>query len=254
MPDSPEYLKKKAQLSQILTIYGRKPVLEALKQINLPCLRLHLAESNKQAKILSDVLALADQRQIDINYHDRLALSRISKNSKQDQGICLDIHCPKHNRLEDFLKYHHKGRLLALDRITNPQNLGMIIRSACAGQIDGIILPDKGCAKLDALVVKASTGTVFKAPIIRCKDLKSALIKCQQNNTFIVGLSSCSQTPLQTFQEPQSVIYVLGNETEGLSSEIQQLCDNEVVITMNNDVESLNVAVTASLIAFRGII
>ncbi|MGH1485427.1 MAG: TrmH family RNA methyltransferase [Cellvibrionaceae bacterium] len=258
--DSPEYLKKKALFQQLLTIYGRKPVLEALQTKSLPCFRLHLAESNKPAPIIKELKALAEQQNIEIVYHDRQALSRISKNSKQDQGVCLDIRCTSHQDYRAFLKSHkdikpgHSTqtiRLLALDRITNPQNMGMIIRSACAGNIDGILIPEKGSAKLDALVIKASTGTLFKAPLLKCDSLDQALVSCKEAGAAIIALSGEAQLALADFKEPQFTVYVLGNETEGVSKTISSLCDTSVHIPMNNQVESLNVAVTASLLAFR---
>ncbi len=144
-----------------------------------------------------------------------------------------------------------KFTLLALDGITNPQNLGMIIRSACAGNIDGILLPQQGNAQIDPLVIKASAGTVFRAPILRCKKLVDALQEFKNNKTLICSLSSHAKNTLKEFNPEASCIYVLGNETEGVSQEINKLCNTSVSIPMNNGVESLNVAVTAALIAFR---
>lgn len=256
LKDSPEYTKKKSFYRQLLTLYGRKPVLEALQDNSLNCFRLHLAESNKPAPIIKELENLAKSKQIEILYHDRLSLSRISKNSKQDQGVCLDIHCPKHVDFTEFLKSHsqQKLRLIALDRITNPQNLGMIIRSACAGNIDGILIADKGSAKLDSLVIKASAGTFFKAPILRCSSLEEALKQAKLNGASIIGLSGYGKTPLAALNESEFSIYILGNETEGMSKSIEKLCTDSIFIPMNNNVESLNVAVTASLLAFKGII
>ena len=146
----------------------------------------------------------------------------------------------------------NKLRLLALDRVTNPRNLGMIIRSATAGSIDGILLPAKGCAKLDSLVIKASAGTVFRAPVLRCDTLIAALEECKNSGARIVGLSIQSQIPIGDFGEPDFVVYVLGNETEGMGKSVEACCTDLVYIPMRNNVESLNVAITASLIAFRG--
>jgi len=253
--DSPEYLKKKQLLKQIITIYGRKPVLEILsdKNINIYC--LHLAESNKQQGIINDIISLAQQRDIEIKYHQRQQLSHISKNSKQDQGVCIDVLCPKHADLEAFLRSSSQStspiRLIALDRITNPQNLGMIIRSVCAGAIDGLIIPEKGCAKIDSLVIKASAGTVFKAPILRSPSLSTALVESRRNGASLYGLSSHATVSIsQAFNDP-FIVYILGNETEGMSKEVSQMCDELISIPMNNHVESLNVAVTASLLAFK---
>ena len=84
-------LKKKAGI----TLYGRKPVLEALSDPALSIYRLHMAKSNRPTRIISEILTLAASRKVTVIEHDRLSLSRISKNSRQDQGVALDIICPK---------------------------------------------------------------------------------------------------------------------------------------------------------------
>lgn len=252
--DSEAYQQKKQFFNQVVTLYGRKPVLEILNDKSLNIYRIHLADSNKTQGIIQEILTIAQQRSIDVLYHDRQALSRISKNSKQDQGVCIDVLCPQHKPYQDFLAdlpQKKTLRLIALDRITNPQNLGMIIRSVCAGDIDGLLIPEKGCASIDSLVVKASAGTLFKAPLLHCKKLTDSLQTFQQQGAKVYGLSSHSAEPIHRKNDDDFIIYVLGNETEGMSPEIAKLCDRRIFIPMNNQVESLNVAVTASLLAFK---
>jgi 23S rRNA (guanosine2251-2'-O)-methyltransferase len=251
--DSQAYLDKKKFFDGILTIYGRKPVLEALQDKSTHIHRLHLADSNKSASIIEEITKLAKAKGAEVVFHSRQALSRISKNASQDQGVAADLICRGFQTHEHFLQQNtnKKFTLLALDGITNPQNLGMIIRSACAGNIDGILLPQHGSAQIDPLVIKASAGTVFRAPVLRCASLISALNDFKQQGTLICSMSSHAKSELKEFIPTQACIYVLGNETEGVSKEITQLCDQHVRIAMNNGVESLNVAVTAALIAFK---
>jgi 23S rRNA (guanosine2251-2'-O)-methyltransferase len=255
--DSQEYQQKKKFFNQIVTLYGRKPVLEILNDRSLNIYRLHLASTNKPQGIIADILRIAEQRNIEVSYHDRQQLSRLSKNSKQDQGVCIDILCPQHKPYQEFLSSPPTDkpiRLIALDRITNPQNLGMIIRSVCAGSIDGLLIPEKGCASIDSLVVKASAGTLFKAPLLHCTTLTNALTDCQEHGAKVYGLSSHSSESISKKSTDRFIIYVLGNETEGMSPEISRLCNKTIFIPMNNNVESLNVAVTASLLAFKDVL
>jgi 23S rRNA (guanosine2251-2'-O)-methyltransferase len=254
MSDSPEYQQKKAFFDQLLTIYGRKPVLEALQDQSLNIYKLHLADSNKEGGIIEQIKTLAAQRHIPIQWHERTALSRISRNSKQDQGVAADIELEKRLSVAQFLQQQPASqpfRLLALDGITNPQNLGMIIRSACAGHIDGLVIPRKSCAALSPLVIKASAGTLFKACLIHCENLQQGLQQLKSHATLCT-LSSHAQQSLFDYRPNGSVVYVLGNETDGVSAEINRLADHTLAIPMNNGVESLNVAVTAALIAFHG--
>ncbi|WP_444946362.1 TrmH family RNA methyltransferase [Microbulbifer sp. VTAC004] len=257
MKDSSEYLKKRAFYDSLLTIYGRKPVLEALEDPSLPVHKLHLASSNRRDQLISRMEALAEERQVEIVHWDRKGLSRISKNSRQDQGVALDLALPHYSTCEGFLQQRQGDNnkkpyeLLALDGITNPQNLGMIIRSACAGGIDGIILPRKGCAQIDPLVIKASTGTLFKTRILRCETLANTLGEFRKAGARVCGLSSHAQLTLAEVTGEVPTIFVLGNETRGVSEAVSNQCNELLRIPMHNDVESLNVAVTAALISFR---
>ena len=249
---SPSYKEKKAFFDKLLTIYGRKPVLEALEDRNLNIYKLHLADSNKSGGIISEIINLAEQRNITIQWHDKKALSRISRNSKQDQGVAADIQLDKHQSVDEFLASTNNKpfKLIALDSITNPQNLGMIIRSVCAGYVDGLIIPRKGCAALSPLVIKASVGTLFKAHLLHCENLVEGL-RALKSQADICTLSSHAKQSLFDFQPESSVVYVLGNETEGVSEAVAKLSNQQLAIPMNNGVESLNVAITAALIAFN---
>ncbi len=253
MSDSDEYLEKKRFFNQLLTVYGRKPVLEALQESSTQVHRLHLADSNRPGGIVAEIIALAEKKNAEIIYHDRQSLSRISRNSKQDQGVAVDLLCSGYQDYRDFLNSGEAARseIIALDRITNPQNLGMIIRSVCAGGAKALLLPEKGCAKLDALVIKASAGTLFRAPILRCKNLANALQEFRDSGSEIYGLSSHAKDQLKEVSAKGGKVFVLGNETDGVSKEVADQCNRLISIPMNNGVESLNVAVTASLLAFR---
>ena len=251
--DSVKYLEKKRFFDSLMTVYGRKTVLEALQDPSTCVYRLHLAKSNKAVGIIDEILELAKSKGAEIVFHERQALSRISKNAAQDQGVAADLQLQGYQGYDQFIaaNKNKKYTLLALDGVQNPQNLGMIIRSACAGNIDGILLPQKGNAQIDPLVIKASAGTVFRAPLLRCKDLKGALKDFQQQGAIVCVLSSHAKLELKKFSPAASCIFVLGNESEGVSKEVENLSDEKVCIPMNNGVESLNVAVTAALIAFK---
>lgn len=242
---------KTDQRQRLLTLYGRKPVLEALQNRDLEIYRLHLADSNRREGILLEIEKIARERNIDIRHHSKLELSRISKNSQQDQGVAIDIQPPGFEGFSDFMQnLPERFSLIALDGITNPQNLGMIIRSACAGHITGILLPTKGCARLDALVIKASAGTLFKARIIHCENLPAALLEMKQSGSEICLLDSHGQDSLYSYRPGQQVVYVLGNETSGPSESVRSIPHRALHIPMNNGVESLNVAMVATLISF----
>ncbi len=248
--DSVEYLAKKAFFDKVITIYGRNAVLEALEDESIAIHKLHLAKSNRATEQLKRVQSLAKRRGIEVAYHEKRALSRISKNAKQDQGVALDI-VLEHSLSEDaFLEQHDSFRVLALDGIHNPQNLGMIIRSATAGNIDAILLPTKNAAQISPLVIKASVGTLFKMPIIKTKSLVKSLEKFKSKKSAIYTLSSHAKNSYKEIEYKAKTVFILGNESEGVSRELEALSTVSIAIPMNRGVESLNVAVTASLLAF----
>ncbi|AKF25007.1 RNA methyltransferase [Sulfurovum lithotrophicum] len=250
MNDSPEYLAKKAFFDKVLTIYGRNAVMEALKDEDVTIHKLHLSKSNKDASVLEQMKKIASKRGIEVQYHDKSSLSRISKNAKQDQGVALDIILEHFGDEKDFISKNTNYRIIALDGVTNPQNLGMIIRSCAAGNIDAILLPTKGAAQISPLVIKASVGTLFKMPIIKTSNLKETLKHFRKEGASLYTLSSHADKSYKEQTYSEKTIFVLGNESEGVSPAIERLCNASIAIPMQRGVESLNVAVTASLLAF----
>lgn len=238
--------------ANLFTLYGRQPVLEALANPAILPFRLHVAESNREGGSLADILTLARERDVPVSTHTRLALSRISRNGKQDQGVALDIHVPTlqpASTLPDRLRRKHLT-LLALDGITNPQNVGMILRSVAAGGLDGVIIPRRGCARLDSLVIKASAGTFFRTPIYPCEQLADTLHGLVTAGAELCLMAADARQSLFAWQPAGSAIYVLGNETEGVSKAIRALPHTTLAIPMANGVESLNVAMAATLVAY----
>jgi len=247
LKDSQEYIDKKAFFEKIITLYGRNVVIEVLQDSSVAVHKLHMAESNKTDGVIKTILSLAKSRKIEVSFHDKNALSRISKNAKQDQGVAIDIMTQSYQNAREIQNLS-SYRLIALDGIQNPQNLGMIIRSCAAGNVNGIILPKKSSAKISPLVIKASAGTLFKLPIYFCNTLEDVLPNL--SDTKIYSLSSHAKNSIYDVEASDKSIFVLGNESDGVSSEVEKLCNDSISIPMQRGVESLNVAVTASLIAF----
>jgi 23S rRNA (guanosine2251-2'-O)-methyltransferase len=210
--------------------------------------KLHLSKSNRIDETIEEILALAEARGVDVKYHTKDSLSRISKNSAQDQGVALDVEAQNYRNAQAIQNDFPKGfRLLALDGINNPQNLGMIVRSAAASKMDGIILPKKNSTKLSPLVMKASAGTLFKIPIYYCETLSDVL---PLEDTSVITLSSHAHDDIYSLVIPSRAVFVLGNESEGVTAEIEALSTTRVSIPMHRGVESLNVAITAGIVAF----
>lgn len=248
MNDSPEYLEKKRFFDSLITLYGRNVAVEVLRDDAVQIHKLHLSKSNRTDETIEEIMALAEMRGVEIKYHTKESLSRISKNSAQDQGVAIDVVSQNYRSASAIATdLPDSFRLLALDGINNPQNLGMIVRSAAASKIDGIVLPRRNSTKLSPLVMKASAGTLFKIPIYYCEDLSEILTL---SDTAIITLSSHAKDDIHSLKIPSRSIFVLGNESEGVSDAVMRASTHSVSIPMYRGVESLNVAVTAGIVSF----
>ncbi len=251
----PTWAQQRELFDDMITLYGRKTSLEILKNTDLKVFRLHLATSNKPAPVISEIKQLAASRNIEIRIHSKKNLSHISRNARQDQGIAIDLIAPQYRNLEHLIKSDLKpgAEYILVDRITNPQNLGMIIRSVAASPMAGLILPAQGCATIDPLVYKASAGCLLKTNIYRCQTSLEGALALQEKGYQLIGLSADGQLRLNELDNDTPKIMMLGNESKGLSAELQGACDHLLGIPMANTVNSLNVAVTAGIIAFHRI-
>lgn len=249
---SEDYARRKAAFERCLTVYGRKTVLEALQSPGVRCERLHLARSNREAPILEEILDLARSRGAEIHLHDRHELARISRHAREDQGVAADIAWPGYQALESLLgRQPPPGAcLIAVDGITNPQNLGMLIRSATAGGCLGIVLPREGGCDLGPLAIKASAGTVFRATILRCRRLSEGLESLSRHGWLVSALRADAPRSLFGGTDARPRVFVLGGESGGVGKEALALAAEHLSVPMAGGVESLNVAVTAALVAY----
>ena len=152
--------------------------------------------------------------------------------------------------LQRWVHPSNEFKAVLLDGITNPQNVGMIIRSCCAAGINAIFYPKRSVAALGPLVIKGSAGTLFNAPIIQCEDARFTAQSLQACGFDIAVLDSHAETSLFDFKPAKPTVYVLGGETDGVDNTIKNAASVSLRIPMTNNVESLNVAVTAALVAF----
>ena len=140
--------------------------------------------------------------------------------------------------------------MLVLDRLTNPSNVGMILRSATAAGLDGILLPRRGLPAIDPLMIKASAGVAFRAPVLRSGTVEEGCDALQGAGFAVLGLDAGGPS-LHDADLPRRVALVLGNETDGLSDTIRPHLDGVLGIPMHGGVESLGVASAGAVAAFE---
>src|ERR1700712_3568626 len=152
-----------------ITVYGRKPVLEALDDQDLRVDKVILAEGLRGGPV-REILDAARDRGVPVQRASAHRVKVLAGNGRHDQGVLADVVAPRMAPVAEFLAELAPGApapVLVLARLTTPSNVGMILRSSTAAGLDGILLPRRGVPAIDPLVVKASAGVAVRAPVLR---------------------------------------------------------------------------------------
>jgi 23S rRNA (guanosine2251-2'-O)-methyltransferase len=231
---------------RFVTVYGRKPVLEALADDAIEIDKVLLAD-NAGGPQITQLLREAERRGVDVLRVPPQRVTKVSRNGRQDQGVVADIVAPRLRRLSAETAAGLSGPVLLLDGITNPQNVGMVLRTAVAAGLHGIVVPRHGVPDLGPLVIKASAGVGLEAPVLRADDAATGLACLHDVGFTSFGLSSEGDRSLWDPRPfPTRSAFVLGSETGGIKVDVQ----HRVAIPMAGGVESLNVAVAAGILVY----
>lgn len=247
-------IEPRQRKDRCITVYGRRAVLEALRDRNLEVAGVTVSDAG--GAVVNEVRKSARERGVELREASGHRVSLISGNGRQDQGVVADVVAPEMRALTDRLAElerdpSRKQRLLLVDGVTTPGNLGLIIRSATASGIDGIVVPRRGTAAIDPQVVKASAGTAFRSPILRTPNAPDALSELTDAGFSIVGLDAGATTSLWDMPLPDRLVFLVGGEHEGASEKSKAFAHSWVSVPMPGDVESLNVACATTLVAFE---
>ena len=171
------------------------------------------------------------------------------------QGVAMQLAHKKSislDKLIDLSKTNSKNPIIvALDGITDPHNLGAIIRSAEAFNCKGIILPQRRSAGLTGTVAKVAAGALEHIPVSRVVNLNRSLEELKRNNFLTVGLSGDSQLPISRFNEKSPIVVIIGSEDKGISLLTQKKCDYLLRIPLKGKTSSLNASVAAAISLFH---
>ncbi|GAA3283019.1 23S rRNA (guanosine(2251)-2'-O)-methyltransferase RlmB [Nesterenkonia halophila] len=237
-------------------VAGRNAVLEALTEA-VPAKELHVATDIESDGRVREALQLAAEQSVHIREVGRRQLDRASGDAVH-QGVALVLEPYDYaeagelidEQLERVRKGHlaHQPLLVACDSITDPRNLGAILRAAAAFDADGVIVPERRSAGITATTWKTSAGAAARIPVARAKNLTHALRAAQQEGYFVVGLDGdgdAELTGLPLADEP--LIVVVGSEGRGLSRLVHETCDQIVSIPIASSTESLNASMAVGI-------
>jgi len=171
------------------------------------------------------------------------------------QGIALQLACSKTISLGELIQLSKKNSakpiILALDGITDPHNVGAIIRSAEAFDCKGLIIPQRRSAGLTGTVAKVAAGALEHLHVSRVVNLNRALEELKRSGFLVVGLSGDGQMSISNFQEKAPLVVVVGSEDKGISLLTQKKCDFILSISLKGKTSSLNASVAAAISLFH---
>lgn len=230
-------------------ICGRNPVIEALKSgANLDTVYI-----DGNGGSLSVIRRLAKENGVVVKDADDKKLSRLSDGASH-QGVVAEGACGEYVTVEDILavsqKKGTKPFIIICDEIEDPHNLGAIIRTAETSGADGVIIPKRRSASLNATVFKTSAGAASYVPVARVSNLASCIDTLKDNGVWIYG-TDASGTDYSETDFTGGVALVIGSEGFGMSKLIQKKCDFMIKLPMLGKINSLNASVAAGIFMYE---
>ena len=234
-------------------VYGINPVSELIKAGNSRIKKIIFARE-RGTKGIVPLIDRAKKAKVPIEYQPKRTLDKTA-GTKNHQGVVALVALHREGDIGDIIdSWKNSGeKLLALvlDGIQDPQNLGALIRTACASGAHGVIIVKHRAAPITGSVVKASAGAVEHANIVRVANLGNALDALKESGAWIVGTCADSPTSLYDIDATLDLALVMGSEGEGIRSLIKKKCDFLVNIPLRGNIASLNASAAGAIALYE---
>jgi 23S rRNA (guanosine2251-2'-O)-methyltransferase len=242
------FAKKRNSTSQLL-IYGKHPVIAALNNPRRHCIKLYTTKF-----IWHELQQKIPNLKITAHLLEPHELEMMLPIGSNHQNIILEAHPLKTLELEDIIEQDSSKStscLIILDQITDPHNIGAIIRSAAAFSASAIILPDNNSPKENATIVKCAAGATETVPMIYVTNLANCIKSLKKEGYWIIGLDGHTNSELNPSIFSEKVAIVMGSEDTGMRKLTKDNCDYIVKIPMSSNLESLNVSNAAAITLYE---
>ena len=245
--DRPEKRFDRRQSAQD-AVAGKNSVVEALRA-KVPAKELVVAIKVEIDEKISEAIRLAKNSDLPIKELPRRALDDLT-GSANHQGIALVIKPFNYTEFEKLIASAKKPMMLiGLDGITDPHNLGAVVRSAAAFGADGVVIPERRNASMTGSAWKASAGAAARMPISQVTNLVRSIEDAKKAGCFVIGLDAEGDATLAKMNlATESIFIIVGSEGKGLSRLVRDKCDLVVSIPMQSSVESLNASVATAIV------
>ena len=232
-------------------IAGKHAVTEALKNSNRKVLRVFLTEDSKKT-LNRENQNLNLLKDIRLFYKNKKELDRLcSKEQISHQGLIAEIEHLVEPNLKDYLNtIENKNNitLVALEEVTDPRNIGSIIRSAASFNIDGLIFKDRHFPANSKLMYKSSSGCIEHLNIFTVSNINTTLKYLRDSNFWVYGLDSKSNQDFTKIEWKGNIVLLFGSEGYGINKHTEKYTDFLVKIKINDEIESLNVSNSAAIV------
>ena len=228
-------------------IVGKHAVIEALKNPKRKVLRLFLTEESKKTihRISPRKNLLKDQK---IYFKTKKELDKYSKNEGiQHQGLIAEVEHLEQIELKKFIQNKSSSTLVCLDEITDPRNIGSIIRSAASFSIDGIIIKERLYPSESKLMYKSASGAIENINIFNVSNINTTLKYLRENNFWIYGFDANTEKDFTNVKWSGKNVLLFGSEGYGIKMHTKKYTDFLVKIKIDEKVESLNVSNSAAI-------
>ena len=244
--------KANRQISELIA--GRNSVVEALRA-EIPAVTLYIAAMIDIDDRVRESITLATQRALPVLEVSRQEVDRLTDGAIH-QGVALQIPNYQYAHPDELVERAQDAAetplIVALDGVTDPRNLGAVIRSAAAFGAHGVVVPERRSAGMTAGAWKTSAGAAARVPVAQCGNLTRVLESYQKQGLLVVGLAADGTMDLADLEAGNDpLVLVVGSEDKGLSRLVQQTCDLTVRIPIAAATESLNAGVAAAITLYE---
>lgn len=230
-----------------LIIYGRHAVLSALKNPKRKIQKLLISAENKQE---------IENLNLNISFSvvDKKDFTKFLPQDAVHQGLALYCQRLENYDIMDLItlaENKEKCHILILDQVTDPQNIGAIIRSCAAFGTLGLIVQDKNSPLESGAMDKAAAGTIEFVSVARVTNLSRAIETLKENGFWVMGMDGYAETTIDKINKNGKIAIVMGSEGKGMRRLVQENCDSSVKLPISSNVESLNVSTAAAIALYE---
>ena len=245
-----EYKKQQENRENTEYVYGINPVTELLDS-NVDINKIWILSGERSVE-LEEILKKAKEQKIVVVYTDKNKLNNMALNN---QGVVASVNPFKYSEvyeiLEEAKNKNEDPFIVILDKVTDSQNLGAIVRSAEAAGVHGIIIPKRNSAQVTSATNKTSAGAISHIKIARVSNIVNTINELKNEDIWVIGTSLEAKDYHTNTNLSGAIAIVIGNEEKGISRIVKENCDLLVKIPMIGKIESLNASVSAGILLYE---